>query len=298
MDAKLAVDGLDAELQAFPVRDHNGDKNSDDTHHLADLIERLKSAVKASPVGEYLTKAALLAQGLLPADKYESGSGAAAAKLEWRRKVDVGLSPGAGEEMCKRQAKQFGFLAQLPKRAAMWQAVEELLSGPFDATGRLRTEMKTIKDGSVLCLKLNLRRDIHERISGLPVIALDATLNIDIVKHFFPRIKLALDLEVQAPHERVTQVVGLPVGKASLAQHRQAQAGRRAARRQQAGAPAQGRAQAARRIEGAGQQFLDGLPHRGALRQLPEKTKLLRLPSAHLLGGAGRQTDIDFAPPL
>ncbi len=71
--SKLAVDGLDAELQAFPVRDHSGDKNSDDTNHLADMLERLKSAVKASPVGEYLTKAALLAAGLLPCEKYENG---------------------------------------------------------------------------------------------------------------------------------------------------------------------------------------------------------------------------------
>jgi hypothetical protein len=215
--AQLAVDGLDAELQAFPVRDHNGDRNSDDTHHLADLIERLKSAIRASPVGEYLTKAALLAAGLLPCEKYEDGgSGATAARLEWRRKVDVGLSPGAGEEMCRRQAKQFGFLGQLPKRAAMWQAVEELLSGPHDATGRLRTELRTTADGSVLYLKLHGRRDIHKGIAALPVIALDATSNLDIVKHFFPRINFALDLEVQAPHERVTQVVGLPVGKASL----------------------------------------------------------------------------------
>jgi putative DNA primase/helicase len=216
--SKLAVDGLDAELQAFPVRDHGKDKNSDDTAHLANLFERLKSAVKASPVGEYLTKAALEAEHLLPGNKYEGGSGASAAKLEWRRKVDVGLSPGAAEEMCRRQAKQFGFLGQLPKRAAMWQAVEELLSGPLDATGRLRTEIKTTADGSVLYLKLNGRRDIHERIAEVPVIALDATLNIDIVKQFFPCIKLTLDLEVQAPHERVTQVVGLPVGKASLSQ--------------------------------------------------------------------------------
>lgn len=216
---KLAVDGLDAELEAFPVRDHDGKRNSDDTHHLADLIERLKSAVKASPVGEYLTKAVLLAAGLLPCEKYENGgSGATAARLEWRRKVDVGLSPGAGEETCRRRAKQFGFLGQLRKRAAMWQAVEELLSGPDDATGRLRTELKTTADGSVLYLKLNGRRDIHERIAALPVIALDATLNLDIVEHFFPRMDLALDLEVLAPHESVTQVVGLPVGKASLSQ--------------------------------------------------------------------------------
>jgi hypothetical protein len=58
--------------------------------------------------------------------------------------------------------------------------------------------------------------DIHPRIANLPIIALDATLKLDIVKHFLPRIKPALDLEVRAPHERVTQVVGLPVGKASL----------------------------------------------------------------------------------
>jgi len=216
--SKLAVDGLGAELQEFPVRDYGGDKNSDDTNHLADLIERLKSAVKASPVGEYLTKAALEAEYLLPANKYEAGSGADAAKLEWRRKVDVNLLPGAGEESYRRQAKQFGFLGQLPKRAAMWRAVEELLSGPFDATGRLRTEIKTTPDGSVLYLKLNGRCDIHPRIADLPIIVLDATLNIDIAKHFFPRIKFALDLEVQAPHERITQVVGLPVGKASLSQ--------------------------------------------------------------------------------
>jgi hypothetical protein len=216
-DSKLAVDGLDAELQAFPVRDHDGVRNSDDTHHLADMIERLKSAVKASPVGEYLTKDALLAEGLLPCEKYEDGgSGAAAARLEWRRKVDVGLSPGAGEEAYKRQAKQFGFLGQLSKRAAMWHAVEELLSGSDDATGRLRTELMTTADGSVLFLKLYSRREIHERIAALPVIALDATLKLDIVKHFFASIDMALDLEVQAPHERVIQVVGLPVGKASL----------------------------------------------------------------------------------
>ncbi len=214
--SKLAVDGLDAELQAFPVRDVDGAKNADDTNHLADLIERLKSAVKASPVGEYLTKATLLATGLLPGDKYEAGSGATAARLEWRRRMDVGLLPGASEETYRRQAKQFGFLGQLPKRAAMWQAVEELLSGPDDATGRLRTELRTTADGSVLYLKLHGRRDIHERIAGVPVITLDATLNIDIIKQFLPRTRFALDLEVRAPHERVTQVVGLPVGKASL----------------------------------------------------------------------------------
>jgi hypothetical protein len=101
----------------------------------------------------------------------------------------------------------------------MWRAVEELLSGDDDATGRLRTELKTTKDGSVLSLRINGRHDVHESIDRLPVIVLDATLSIEIVRHFYPRIELALDLgAVDAPHETVTQVVGLPIGKASVVQ--------------------------------------------------------------------------------
>jgi len=83
----IAVDALDAELQAFPVRNNGHEKNSDDTAHLADLIDRLKLAVSLAQ-GEqhidfpgnysredgYLTRAALLAAGLLPGDKYEPGS--------------------------------------------------------------------------------------------------------------------------------------------------------------------------------------------------------------------------------
>src|SRR6516165_3258096 len=57
-------------------------------------------------------------------------------------------------------------------------------------------------------------------------------------------------------------------------------------------------AQATRRIEGAGQQFLDGLPHGGALRQLPEKAKLLRLLSVPLLARAGQHNDFDLPPPF
>jgi putative DNA primase/helicase len=228
----IAVDALDAELEAFPVRNSGHGKNSDDTAHLADLIDRLKLAV-ALARGEqlidfpgnfsrkdgYLTKAALLAAGLLPGDKYEDGSGAAAAKLEWRRKVAVdNLTPQSSEETAKACAKEFRFLGQLSKRAAMWRAVEELLSGPDEATGRLRIVMKATKDGAVLCLRINGRRDIHTRIAELPVIVLDATLSLDILKYYFPQIQVALDLKVMAPHEHTTQVVGLPVGKASLSQ--------------------------------------------------------------------------------
>jgi hypothetical protein len=226
--SRIAVDALDAELQTFPVRNNGHDKNSDDTAHLADLIDRLKLAVTLAQGAQvidanysrkdgYLTKAALLAAGLLPGDKYEDGSGAAAAKLEWRRKVEVGLTPQSSEETVKARAKEFRFLGQLGRRAAMWRAVEELLSVPDEATGRLRIDMKNTKDGAVLCLRINGRRDVHDRIAALPVLVLDATLNEEILKYFFPRIEVALDVKVASPNEHITQVVGLPVGKSSLA---------------------------------------------------------------------------------
>jgi hypothetical protein len=228
----IAVDTLDAELETFPVRNNGYEKNGDDTAHLADLIDRLKLAIELArgvqlidfpgnysrPDG-YLTKSALNAAGLLPSTKYEDGSGATAAKLEWRRKVNVDdLTPESSAETAKARAEEFQFLGQLGKRSAMWHAVEELLSGPDEATGRLRIVMKSTKDGAVLCLRINGRREIHKRIAELPVVVLDATLSLEILKYFFPQIQVALDLKVMAPHQHVTQVVGLPVGKASLSQ--------------------------------------------------------------------------------
>ncbi len=214
--SRIAVDGLDAELQTFPVRDRGEQKNVDDTGHLADLIARLQLALNATPDGEYVTKKALLAAGLLAGDQYEDGSGTRAAKYEWRRKVEVDVTPESSEEVRKAVAQQYRFLGQLPRRAAMWRYVEEALSAVTDATGRLRTEMKTTKEGSVLYLRLNGRREIHREVSELPVVLLDATLNLEIVRWYFPNVELTLDLKVQAPNQHVTQVLGLPVGKSSL----------------------------------------------------------------------------------
>ncbi|MBR0900978.1 hypothetical protein JQ616_38985 [Bradyrhizobium tropiciagri] len=213
---RIAVDGLGAELKSFPVRDPNGATDYFATAHLADLIERLQQAVRVSPEGAYLGKSALLAAGLLPGDGYEDGSAASAGKLEWRRKVNFNLAPNSSEETLASLLKQYRFQGQLPRRAAIWRAVHDLLTGAEEATGRLRTERKLSKDGSVLYLRVNARRDIHPRVADLPIIVLDATLNIDIVRYFLPRIDLKVDINVDAPHERIVQVVDLPVGKASL----------------------------------------------------------------------------------
>ena len=39
------------------------------------------------------------------------------------------MQPGASDEEWKEAVKQFGFVGQLPARAAMWRALEDLIAG-------------------------------------------------------------------------------------------------------------------------------------------------------------------------
>ena len=224
---ELAVDGLAAELEAFPVRDQKTDEiDEQGTARLADLLAKLQRALQATPRGEYLTKAALLAEGLTAGTEAPEGmidfnqrksDAATACDLEWRRRVDVPLWPGAPENDLKACKEQFAFLAQLPRRAAMWHAVQELLEGDADASGRLRVEMRSTPLGSVRKLHINGRREVSKGFAELPIVVLDATLSPEINQHFLPRAEVAVDLkQVAAPHETITQVIGLPVGKSSL----------------------------------------------------------------------------------
>lgn len=214
-DARLAISGLAQEMSAFPVRDVGGAVNAYDTAHLADLISRLQRALEAAPDG-YIARSAITEAGLLPGDYYESGSCAQARKYEWRRKVDVGLRPGSGAAARQQALEQYQFLGQIRRRAAMWQALDELLAGDAEATGRLRIETVTTREGSIKWLHVLGRQDLHDKVAGLPLIHADATMQIDLVRHYLPRIETALDVDVDAPHMKITQVVGLPVGKASL----------------------------------------------------------------------------------
>lgn len=207
---QLVVSGLSHDLNRSPVR--LGDQVlSDDTALLADLCSRLQRALGSSPEG-YVSKAALLAEGLLPSTQHEEGSGRAAAKLEWRRKVDVNLRPDSSIEERRRKATELAFHGQLARRAAMWRAVDELLTGEAEVSGRLKLEDRQTSEGTVRKLRLLGREELHDSITALPIVHADATMTADIVKHWLPRLAMVADIEVDAPFERVTQIVGLSVG--------------------------------------------------------------------------------------
>ena len=162
----------------------------------------------------YVTRAPLIEAGFVPSTDLVEGTFAVARRLGWRRKVDPGLRPGASLTELRRIAKQFAFNAQLPRHDAMSRALEDLLAGNDAASGRLRLETETTNEGTVRWLHVSGRKDL--RLQNVPVLHLDATMPVDLVRHYLPRLQIAADIEINAPHQRVTQVVGLPTGKGAL----------------------------------------------------------------------------------
>jgi hypothetical protein len=158
---RLATDRLDHELEAFPVRDCFGNRLDPEAIHLRDLIGRLQGALAQMPDG-YLRRAPLIEAGFLPATKYEDGSCSVARKMEWKRKVGSGMGPGASDEDWKEVVKQYGFVGQLPARAAMWRGLEDLIAGSNDATGRLILETSTTETGTVRWLRVQGHKDVFE----------------------------------------------------------------------------------------------------------------------------------------
>ena len=80
------------------------------------------------------------------------------------RKVDHGVKPDATAEQLDDAVKRFGFLAQIKQRVEMWHAVGELLNGTEAATGRLRIETVTTKEGSIRWLYIAGRKRIDKRL--------------------------------------------------------------------------------------------------------------------------------------
>jgi putative DNA primase/helicase len=213
---RIGIEGLASDLTAFPVRHSLGVPDEVQTADLRTVIACLQDGLKGQEDG-YVKKSPLIIAGLAPTNNGIDGSGRRAARFEWGRKnVLITLRPDAEPEAWEKASEDCRFLGQIPRRAAMWHAVDGLLSGNEETSGHLLLETKVTTEGSFRYLRVLGRKEVDDKILGLPVIHLDATMALKIVQRFMPRIEMGLDLHVPAPHERITQVIGLPVGKSSL----------------------------------------------------------------------------------
>jgi hypothetical protein len=202
----------------FPVRDGAGRPDEDSTRDLRSIIETVQGALNALPDG-FVTKSPLLKAGLLPATvgaisgQEDFGSFAKARTLEWLRKVDPGLDPGSSDAEREGAAGRLGFLGGIPGRVAMWHAFGDLLDGDAETTGRLK--VWTDREG-VRKLRVLGHKDIHKDLAALPIIVADATLQLDLTRYYLPRLEVALDLDIRAPHQKITQAIGTSTSKSEL----------------------------------------------------------------------------------
>jgi hypothetical protein len=207
--ARLNISSLLRDLKEFPVIDRKtGAINGDHQARFVDITTRLVRAFEVSEDG-YVSKAQLLAHDLLPTTMNAEGSFASAVKYEWRRKVDPKLGPDAPLEERQTAAEKLKPLGRIRLRVALWRALDELLTGAEERTGRVRLEV----EDDARYVRVLGRKEISKSFAGLPHIHADATMSLGIVKYYLPRIGMALDVDVETPHMTVTQVIGKSVGK-------------------------------------------------------------------------------------
>ena len=71
--------------------------------------------------------------------------------------------------------------------------------------------------GSSRVILLHTRRDLQEAVTAGPVLVLDATMPMRIVRHYLPRLEVLADLQAAAPYLETFQIVG-GWGKTSIIQ--------------------------------------------------------------------------------
>lgn len=185
------------------------------TDRLHNLRKLALTALRANPDGpvQRLVLAEMHNIWLTPADASE------ARKLEWRRKIDVEMHPAMTVAERRAAARAAEGNRVVGRLAMFWGAIEALLKpdGP-DASGWAALGWSDTQDGRVRVLHLKGRKAIREGWE-VPTLLIDATLQIPLVKPFWPNVELVADIAVETPHMRVRQVVDRSFSKRHLELH-------------------------------------------------------------------------------
>jgi hypothetical protein len=141
--------------------------------------------------------------------------------LEWdskpRVKIRADMDREAALAVLDGAAEQ-GFT---PLRPALAQRVRDLLKGTdarsVNAT-RLHNAPLGLDQGTGDVVRFEWREDFAEWIAGAPQLFLDATTPADLLRVWAPGIEV-VDIEVQAPHQHVRQIIGAEFGRTAFVHH-------------------------------------------------------------------------------
>ncbi len=173
------------------------------------LRNRLLDALGGSPDGPLMAE--LIEGGDLTLDNARE-----AYRLEWARFVDPGMHPGMTKAQRREAVHQAVTNATIPRLASVWEAIAALMedAGP-QRSGWAALAMQSTEDGPVRVLHLKGRRKVRKGWM-VPTLLIDATMNIDLVRPYWPDVQLTADLLADAPHQIIRQVIDRAYSKSAI----------------------------------------------------------------------------------
>ena len=147
-----------------------------------------------------------------------SHSAGEARALEWRRKVDGIIHPGMRPSDRKAAVKAAQINKTIGRLSVFWRAIEDLMrpGGP-NASGWAALTMTDTRRGAVRALELKGRKGIGEAFH-VPTLILDATMQPEPLRYFWPALEVTADIAIRAPHQHVVQVQDRTYSKNHLRQ--------------------------------------------------------------------------------
>jgi hypothetical protein len=79
--------------------------------------------------------------------------------------------------------------------------------------------MSKTAEGTTPAIHIKGRKDVHESWH-VPTLLMDATMQPDLVRPFWPRMELTADIRVKTPHQYVVQVIDRSYSKGQLEKSR------------------------------------------------------------------------------
>ena len=129
-------------------------------------------------------------------------------KMEWETKPRVKIKGAVDRGEILERLREAGAAGFNRRRAGLAKNVRDLLNGP-DA----RSINATVHDGCVI--RFAWREDFAAWVADAPKLFLDATTSAELVKAWAPNLMVE-DIEVEAPHQRVRQIVGAEFGRSKF----------------------------------------------------------------------------------
>jgi putative DNA primase/helicase len=203
----------EAELGAVPEVDRVS-LEADLRAQLMPVRQRLIAALRDHPEGG-LTRERLIKAGLTGEEVVS------ARRLEWATKIEVnlaGLSWPSAKKAVNKAAKRNRLI---PRFTALWHTAEDLLAEDgVAASGRAIVGDVEIDETTVRAVRLFGAEDVAVGWRRTPILHIDATVDMTLLRCRVPHAELVGEIEASAPHMEVVQYPDRAFGKLALRNRR------------------------------------------------------------------------------